>query len=408
MQPKPKLLVVGPTYNIAINRQKLVALSDYFSVTCAASELGNREIYGMPDSGFEQQIAEPIDLQRFSEWPNGQSYTRIFYLGLSRLFRSRRFDIVLVESEPWAFLKWQTWWLTRRFQRRAAFGEFSWENVERTGFKGFIVRLLYRASVRVDDFTISGNLACRQIFLKYGQKPERNLLAAQLGVDPIIFRPVDQSAKRAIRLRFGIPPEVFLIGYCGRLIPEKGVTELFAAAHIIRERLNRSDIHLALLGDGPLAKEFQYLAGKWIHLLASRPHFEIPPFMQALDLFVLPSKPLRESGRVWEEQFGHVLIEAMACGVPAIGSDSGAIPEVIGQPDAVFHHSSKGALANILGEFIQDSGKRERLASGQFQRVQECFSQRAVAGIYTRFLLTLLAERPNWSRISEIRRESGD
>ena len=59
---------------------------------------------------------------------------------------------------------------------------------------------------------------------------------------------------------------------------------------------------------------------------------DVPRHLRALDALVLPS----ESTPLWKEQFGHVLIEAMACGVPVVGSDSGAIPEVIGEAGLLF------------------------------------------------------------------------
>jgi len=389
---KPELLVVGPTYAISFNRRKLTALTAFFSVTCATSELHEQKLYGRSIHDFEEsKLNEPFALRRFKEWPRNQKFTRLMYSGLVRLFREKQFDFVLVDSEPWGVLKWQTWVLTRRYQSSALFGEFSWENLLRPGLKGILLALVYRAAAKADNFTISGNSACRSLLVKFGARADRNLVAAQLGVETNLFRPVSSNQKQLRREELSLPAGVFVIGFCGRLVPEKGIRELYEAVRRLRE--SDEQIHLAFLGDGPIAQSLSHLREPWCHLFASRPHFEIPAFMQSLDLFVLPSKPLRQRTRVWEEQFGHVLIEAMACGIPSLGSNSGAIPEVLGDPEAVFAHSDVDALFARLRFFRESRSERELLAERQFRRVCELYSHRAVARIYADFLLSLPRKR---------------
>jgi glycosyltransferase involved in cell wall biosynthesis len=385
---KPKLLVIGRTYATSFNRRKLTALTAFFSVTCVTSELGRETLFGLPIKDFEENdVVEQFDLHRLREWPSNQKFTRFFYLSLRRLFLEKRFDYVLVDSEPWAFGKWQAWLLTRLYQPNATFGEFSWENVERAGLKGALLSLVYRASVLADDFTISGNQACRAILLKRGARPDRNLTAAQLGVESTLFYPISPEKKRAIRAGMDLPATAFIVGFCGRLVPEKGLDELYQAVR----RLRQADrhVHLAVLGDGPLAEPLVKGGESWLHLFPPRPHFKIPPFMQSLDLFVLPSKPLRKKNRLWEEQFGHVLIEAMACGVPTIGSSSGAIPEVLSDPKAVFLHTDVDALFKSLLFFLSTPSERQALADRQLERVRMHYTHEAVARIYSDFLLSV-------------------
>lgn len=380
--------MIGPTYTTSFNRRKLAALNAYFSVTCATSELGEKRLFGRPIQDFEEDNAlEPFTLRRLREWPPNQKFTRFFYLDLKGLLLEKRFNFVLVDSEPWALMKWHAWLLTRLYQPGAIFGEFSWENVERPGLKGLLLSGIYRTSVRVDDFTISGNQACQSIFLKYGARPERNLVAAQLGVEVSLFHPTTVARKNAIRAEMNLPRDAFMVGFCGRLVPEKGVNELYQA--VAQVRRNNPNVHLALLGDGPLVESLRERSDYWLHIFPSRTHFEIPPFMQLLDLFVLPSKPLRQKSYLWEEQFGHVLIEAMACGVPAIGSNSGAIPEVLSDAKAVFAHSDVDALGERLLFYLSSASEREDLAQRQVQRVQQFYSHEAVARIYSEFLFAV-------------------
>jgi glycosyltransferase involved in cell wall biosynthesis len=310
---------------------------------------------------------------------------------LDKVFREKQFDYILVDSEAWGSVKWQAWLLAKLWQRRALFGEFNWENVKRNGIKGKILSVVYRLSALADDFTIAGNQACRALLLAHGVDPARNLVAAQLGVDIDFFHPVDEREKCACRKSLGLPATGFLIGFCGRLVPEKGLIELRDALQRVRKV--RSDVHLVLLGHGPLAQEPGFAREPWITILGSRPHYEIPKFMQSLDLFILPSKPVRESDHVWEEQFGHVLIEAMACGVPAIGSDSGAIPEVVGERLAIFRHGSADSIYDKLVALLQAPETLAAIATRQQERVMQFYSHQAVARIYADFLKSIRKRR---------------
>ena len=74
-----------------------------------------------------------------------------------------------------------------------------------------------------------------------------------------------------------------------------------------------------------------------VHLPGVIHNSDLPAFMNALDVFVLPS----ETRSNWREQFGRVIVEAMSCGVPVIGSDSGEIPTVLGDAGLI----SKKAIA---------------------------------------------------------------
>jgi L-malate glycosyltransferase len=394
---KPELLVIGPTYMFSINRRKLTALAEFFNVTCATSDLPDTKLFGKPAREYEAAVVdESLELHRFSEVPKARKFTRMIYRNLSRLFRMRRYDFILVETEPWALLKWQALILAKRFQPQAVFGEFSWENVERSGLVGLLFSSCYRLSSWLEDFSISGNLESRRIFLKHGMSPQRNLVAAQLGVDTRLFCPVSREKKVELRRSLGLPDEVFIIGYCGRLTEEKGLAELKEAVRQLYDENKRAMV--AFLGDGPLSAEL--VKSGLALVLPSRPHSAIAEFMQTLDLFVLPSKPLRERHRVWEEQFGHVLIEAMACGIPTFGSDSGAIPEVLANPECIFAHSDVEALHRKLRQALTSPDWLNQLAPKQRERVLEVYSHEAVARTYTEFLLRTLKERRSTRRQS--------
>ena len=383
-KPLPALLIIGHTYATAFNRRKLTPLADDFDITCVSWPLDGFTLFGLPLADFEQADHEPrYKLLRLPVLPRNAGITRYVHRGLATLLRERSFDVILVDSEPWSFIRWQVCVLARLIQPQALFGEFTWENIERPGLKGRVLSIIYRLAARSQDFSISGNQACRAILLRHGASAETNLVAAQLGVESADFCPAEKDEKAKLRLQF-----------CGRFTPAKGIRELLAAVAAVIDHFPQQNVHLALLGHGEMNAELTTLAAErhWLHLLGPRPHREVAGFMRCLDMFVLPSKPVRSGSGLWEEQFGHVLIEAMAARVPALGSSSGAIPEVIAMPEAIFQHSDVESLIQMIERWVRDDSARDRLAAAQYRHTLENYTHEALARTWGTFLLQRLEQ----------------
>ena len=101
----------------------------------------------------------------------------------------------------------------------------------------------------------------------------------------------------------------------------------------------------------------------------------MPAFYQMLDVFVLPSRTMPN----WKEQFGRVLIEAMACAVPVVGSSSGEIPQVIGAAGLVFPEGDLGALGGCLARLQAEPDERRRLGQAGRERVLAQFTMGEIA-----------------------------
>ena len=82
---------------------------------------------------------------------------------------------------------------------------------------------------------------------------------------------------------------------------------------------------------------------------------------------------------VWKEQFGRVLAEAMACKVPVIGSDSGAIREVIGDAGLIFPEGNVAALADCLRLLNASPSLRHDLAERGYVRASGLYTQEHIA-----------------------------
>lgn len=188
--------------------------------------------------------------------------------------------------------------------------------------------------------------------------------------------------------QFGVPasnlrrarkdPARLRIGFVGRLVPEKGIETLLRAI----ADLSGPDegIEAVVCGDGPDRCRLERLTedlnlSDRVSWTGAVPHSEVEQIMRSrMDALVLPSRTTPR----WKEQFGHVLVEAMAAGVPAIGSTSGAIPEVIGIPDLVFPEGDHRALAMILRS-MQSGDTYDQLAQLCLERAGRMYSHEAVA-----------------------------
>src|SRR3989344_5802087 len=123
------------------------------------------------------------------------------------------------------------------------------------------------------------------------------------------------------------------------------------------------------------------LRGKWngfvIGFVKTINYKEMNRYISAFDVLVLPSITMPR----WKEQFGHVLIEAMACGVPVIGSDSGEIPRVIGNAGLIFKEKDLFELKGCLLTLKNNSELYNRLVKSGHQRVKE-FSCDNIVGCF--------------------------
>lgn len=140
-------------------------------------------------------------------------------------------------------------------------------------------------------------------------------------------------------------PSAIVVGFLGRLVPEKGPALLLdAVAHDERLRAR-------IAGGGPLLAELHAQAAD--AGIADRVEFvgpvdpdDVVDFYRSIDVLAVPSVPTPR----WTEQFGRVAVEAMACGVPVVSSDAGALPAVVGDAGIVVRVGEAGELAAALAE----------------------------------------------------------
>jgi len=291
---------------------------------------------------------------------NGQFHLH-FYPGLGRWMRQIHPDIVHVDEEPYNLATVQAIALARRAGARTLF--FSWQNLNRRYPLPF--RWFERAVLRWADYAIVGNADAAEVWRAKGYRGPMRVIP-QFGVDPEVFRPGPDSRQ---------PGRGFIAGYVGRLVEEKGVDVLLRAAAEMP-----GIWRLVILGDGPAKPGLMALARELgiadrVSFDALIPSLRMPAYYRQLDALVLPSR----SRPNWKEQFGRVLIEAMACGVPVIGSTCGEIPNVIGDAGLLFPEDDMAALRQALLRLMRDEGLRADLAARGRARVLVHYTQTQVA-----------------------------
>ena len=166
-----------------------------------------------------------------------------------------------------------------------------------------------------------------------------------------------------------------VIGYAGRFVEEKGVDILLAAAASLD-----GDWRVDLIGSGPAQARLIDLARSLgitdrVRFLPWVSSAQIADVYRSFDVLVLPSR----SKPNWIEQFGRVLVEAMACGVPVVGSTCGEIPNVIGDAGLIFPEGDADALREHLQCLHDQPALRAELAQRGRQRVLDHFTQAQIA-----------------------------
>jgi glycosyltransferase involved in cell wall biosynthesis len=119
-------------------------------------------------------------------------------------------------------------------------------------------------------------------------------------------------------------------------------------------------------------------------------HDEVPGLLGAVDVLAAPSQTTPR----WKEQFGRMLIEAFACKVAVVASDSGEIPFVTGDGGRVLPEQDAGAWAAALAELLRDPDARARLAEAGYQRCRERYASEAVAARLHDFLARAAGRAP--------------
>ncbi|MGM0456056.1 MAG: hormogonium polysaccharide biosynthesis glycosyltransferase HpsO [Cyanobacteriota bacterium] len=388
-----KILVASHTYIVDLNREKLREL--------ARLEPNIEVMVVVPKrwkpGGVQKKLVEsqPVDEGNFrvvpvSNFSKNQQGLLTFGLDLFGILKEFKPDIIQVEQGAKSLGYAQFITYNRLLNLKAKNVFFTWWNLP---YKvKFPLSALERYNLNHTDGVVVGNQDGATILRDHGYTGAMTVLP-QLGVDEQLFCPQNVLD---LREELGIEPQEFVVGFVGRFVEEKGLMTLAKALQGLGDRPWR----WLLLGRGPLRDPLEAWAQQQgvadkLTFVESVPHDQVSRYINLLDTLLLPSettyrfKTLSSVG--WKEQFGHVLIEAMACRVPVIGSDSGEIPHVIGESGLVFPEGDADRLRDCLLKLMENPELAGELAQRGYHRALAEYTNRAIAQKQLAFYQELLA-----------------
>ena len=190
------------------------------------------------------------------------------------------------------------------------------------------------------------------------------------GIDLQSFTPVQREETRRA---FQIPDRAIACITIGRLVPVKGQADLLRAFQIVLK--THPDLYLLIVGEGELRTELESLSqalGMADRVIFTGWRTDIPALLSAADIFVLPSH---------NEGLGLVLIEAMACRLPAIATDVGGVPDVVihGQTGLLVPVKAPEALAEAIAHLSSRPDLRHKMGQAGYRRALDHFSIQTTA-----------------------------
>jgi glycosyltransferase involved in cell wall biosynthesis len=193
------------------------------------------------------------------------------------------------------------------------------------------------------------------------------------GVDTSVFYPCSETKQKLLTQLDWEQGHSLVIGFLGRFVPEKGL-------ELLMQVLNQLSIpwRALFVGTGPLEQRLKLWAepyGDRIRICTHVKHNQVPQYLNAMDVLCAPSQTIPN----WREQFGRMLIEAMACGVPVIGSDSGEIPYVLEGAGRVIGEKDTAAWITAIAELLESPTLRQEMREKGLEKARNVYAWGKVA-----------------------------
>ncbi len=385
-RPLRRLLTIGHSYSVAVNRRLAheLACTGEWDVTAVAPA----RFHG--DFGWHVTKADPGERCAVATVP--AYFTRPVHLMLygRQLLKllGQPWDLVHCWEEPYIAAAGQ---IATRTPARVPLVFATFQNIDKPyppPFNWIERRVLDRA-----DGMIAYGRTVYDVTTRRGFPRSRTALIPP-GVDASRFAP-DAEARARVRETLGWRDDVPVVGFLGRFVAEKGINRLIAA-------LDRQTTpwRALLIGSGPLESDIRAWARRHKDRVAINTtvrHDEVPQWLNAMDVLAAPSQTTAK----WREQFGRMLIEAFACGVPIVASDSGEIPNVVGDAGVIVAEQDGDAWQRALDRLLRDEATRRDLSTRGRERAVTTYDWPVVARQHARFFKQLIeGASPERARIA--------
>ena len=364
-----RLLTLSHSYVVALNRRLAREMhragGEDWEVVVAAPRFFHGDLRPIH---LEPEPDRAYRLEGLTALGSRSLHLFVYGPSLARLLRER-WDVVHAWEEPYVACGFEVAGLTRR-TARLVFSTY--QNLPKSlppPFRQFEQVSLSRAAGWIGwGHTVTAAQAPRP---GYRDRPHATI---PTGVDVEAFRP-DAAARAARRSQLGWEDDVPVVGFLGRFVEEKGLP-------LLQRTLARLQVpwRALFVGGGPLEGELRRFAARHprrVAVITGVPHEEVPSWLNAMDVLAAPSQTRPN----WKEQFGRMLVEAAACGVPALASDSGEIPFTVGDGGRVVGEADEDAWVEAL----------TTLLSGPSLRAE--FGERARARAHAEYAWPVVARR---------------
>jgi glycosyltransferase involved in cell wall biosynthesis len=375
--PRPRrILTVGHSYVVALNRRLAHEMArvgrDRWQVTAVSPTYfhGNRDLRPVP---LETLPEEPCQLRGVPAYLTQRVHVFAYGLAL-RSILEERWDLIHCWEEPYILAGCQVaWWAAERTPLVYA----TFQNLSKSYPPPFCWMERYCLE-RASGWIAYGETIRRALGGRPGYR-SRPARVIGVGVDTEHFAPnrrLGADVRRSLGWAEAGPP---VVGFLGRFVPEKGIELLLR----VLERL-RTPWRALFVGAGPLEARLRRWAGEradQARVVTGVRHDDVARHLNGMDVLCAPS----QTTPGWREQFGRMLVEAFACGVPVVGSDSGEIPHVIGPAGLVVGENDEEGWTRTLGAVLESPNLRRRLAAAGRERAEAHFAWPVVAGQHLDF-----------------------
>jgi glycosyltransferase involved in cell wall biosynthesis len=291
-------------------------------------------------------------------------------------------DVVHAWEEPYILAGAQ---IARANRRRSALVYSTFQNIAKRYPPPF--GALERYSMRRARGWIAFGQSIETALLSRDLYAERAHAVIPFGVDVARFTP-DAAAGAALRTRVQWEPAgPPVVGYLGRFVEAKGLGLLLDVLEVLHGR--GVAWRGLFVGGGPWEPKLRAFADRHpdrVRVCTGVSHDAVPDHLRAMDILCVPSQTTAR----WREQFGRMIVEGFACGVPVVGSDSGEIPYVIGDAGRVVGERDAAGWARTLAELLTDESGRRALADRGRARAETAYAWPVIARQYLAFLERIL------------------
>ena len=376
-----RLLSIGHSYVVAQNRRLAHEMAlegqGMWDVTAAAPQHLRGDLRTIELEPIEGEACRVVPLgMKLGSWAHARRYD-----GRLRTLLAQRWDVVHVWEEPYVAAGAQ---IASGAPRSAAVVPATFQSLVKRYPPplGYFERRVMRRAAGWIAFGQTVHEALREREL-YARRPVRVIPP---GVDLTCFRP-DRDARTSVRARLGWPDPLPVVGFLGRFVPEKGLALLMEVLADLK-----SPWRALFVGGGPMVADLEAFARRFpnrVRVLTGVSHDEVPAYLNAMDLLCAPSQTTAR----WREQFGRMLIEGMACGVPVVASRSGEIPHVVGDAGVLLDERDASAWRAAIDRVLASPEVGAGLTTRGLERVRCRYAWPVVARAHLSFFNELLDSR---------------